>query len=79
MLEKLLGEIRTGKTLQPAQLAARLQVSPAMVQMMLEDLERMGRLSRIDAECGSGACGGCPAVGMCLPQGGDKGRVWVLK
>ncbi len=78
MLEKLLNEIRVGSTLQPAQLAARLQVSPAMVEMMLEDLQRMGRLARVDAECAS-ACGGCPVADMCMPKGDGKGRVWMVK
>jgi hypothetical protein len=78
MLEKLISEIRRGGTLQPAELAARLQVSLAMVQMMLEDLERMGKLARVSADCGA-TCGGCPVSDMCLPEGDGKGRVWMVK
>ncbi len=78
MLEKLISEIRNSGTVQPATLAARLQVSPAMVQMMLEDLERMGKLSRIDTECGS-TCGGCPVANLCAPKENGKGRVWMVK
>lgn len=78
MLERLIREVRTGGTLQPAALAARLRVSPAMVQMMLEDLERMGRLARVETDCGA-ACGGCPVANMCVPRGDGKGRVWMVK
>ena len=46
MLEQLLNEIRKGGTLQPAMLAARLDLSTAMVEAMLADLERKGCCSR---------------------------------
>ncbi len=78
MLETLLNEIHAGGTLQPAALAKRLQISPALVQMMLEDLERMGKLSRVDTECGSN-CGGCAVAELCAPKGAGKGRVWMVK
>ena len=78
MLEKLISEVRAGGTLQTGELAARLRVSPAMVRMMLEDLERMGKLARVETECGT-ACGGCPVKNMCAPKGDGKGRVWMVK
>ncbi len=78
MLERLINEMRKGRTVQPAELAARLQVSPAMVEMMLEDLERMGRLERVKTECG-GACDGCSVADMCMPRGDGKGRIWIMK
>lgn len=78
MLERLIGEMRAGGTVQAVELAARLQVSPVMVQMMLENLERMGRLVKIETECGT-ACGGCPVRNLCAPKGDGKGRVWMVK
>ncbi len=78
MLERLINEMRKGRTVQPAELAARLQVSPAMVEMMLEDLERMGRLERVKTEC-AGACGGCSVADLCMPKGDGRGRIWMVK
>ncbi len=77
MLEKLLDEIRGGGTLQPAALAARLKVSPGLVEMMLEDLERRGMLVQVNASCGE-PCGGCPLVGECGVTN-PQGRMWMLK
>ncbi len=78
MLERLLSEIQEGGTLQPAVLAARLDTSVAMVQAMLEELERMGLLRPIEASCGEQACGGCPMVSACSARPGANGRVWML-
>ena len=77
MFPKLLAEIEKGGTLNPASLAARLEVSPILVEMMLEDLERRGKLTRLSAECASGSCGGCPAAGTCAPK--TAARVWIYK
>ena len=76
MLETLLAEIRKGGTLQPAGLAARLQVSPALIEMMLEDLERRGLVAQVNPAC-SEPCGGCPMVGDCGVTG-TNGRMWML-
>ncbi len=74
MLQKLLAEIEKGGTLNPAALAVRLQTSAALVEMMLEDLERRGMLSRLATQCGSAeACGECSASSACAP------RVWFKK
>lgn len=75
MLEELIREIQSGRTVQPAELASRLHISPVMVQMMLEDLERMGKLAPLQMDCAA-SCGGCPAATMCLPKGRDKARIW---
>jgi hypothetical protein len=75
MLENLVEEIRSGGTLQPAALAARLKISVSLVQVMLEDLERMGRLTRVDSGCGS-TCGGCSVT--CGTPGHTAGKVWML-
>jgi len=75
MLQNLLAEIEKGGTLSAAALATRLQVSPTLVEMMLEDLERRGKLSRLASQCSSGTCGDCgaSAATTCAP------RVWILK
>jgi hypothetical protein len=77
MLEKLLAEIGSNGTLQPATLAARLNVSVGLVNMMLEDLERRGLLAQIDTNAGE-SCGGCSLSGDCSVTCA-KGRLWVLK
>jgi hypothetical protein len=76
MLEKLLGEIQRGGTLQPAVLAAKLNVSAGLVEMMLEDLERRGLLAQVTTSC-SEPCGGCPLVGECATVS-PQGRMWML-
>jgi predicted transcriptional regulator len=75
MLERLLNEIRKGGTLQPGMLAERLNLSTAMVEAMLADLERRGMLQQVDTRC-SEPCGGCPLVSSCST--GDRGRLWML-
>ncbi len=76
MIEKLLSAIRSGGTVQPAALAARLNVSPGLVEMMLEDLERRGLLVQVNTQCGE-PCGGCPLVGECAVTN-PQGRMWML-
>jgi hypothetical protein len=78
MLQKLLAEIEKGGTLNPAALAVGLQTSPGLVEMMLEDLERRGLLSRLATQCSSAeACGGCPTASKCTPGGQPQARVWM--
>jgi len=62
MLERLIAEMRSRGT----------------VQAVLEVLERMGRLVKVETECGT-ACGGCPVRNLCAPKGDGKGRVWMVK
>ena len=76
MLEKLMHEIRSGGTLQPAKLAARLNISVPLVEMMLEDLERRGFLNQVTTNC-SESCGGCPMVGDCANHS-PQSRIWML-
>ena len=76
MLDRLLNEIRNGGTLQPAVLAARLNISAPLVEMMLEDLERRGMITKVATNC-SEPCGGCPLVGDCSVTG-SQGRMWIL-
>lgn len=77
MLEKLLNEIRSGGTLQPSALAARLNISVELVEMMLEDLERRGLLAQVNTACDS-HCGGCSLAGEC-GLAGTHGRMWMAK
>lgn len=77
MLEQLLAEIRQGGMLPPKTLAERLNVSPIMVEMMLEDLERRGLLRQLDLGCAT-SCSGCAAANLCTGKGSEKSRVWML-
>jgi hypothetical protein len=77
MLQKLLDEIRAGRILEPGILAARLGTTPQMVAMMLEDLERMGKLEALKA-CDSKGCQACDLAGLCAHEQGRQ-RVWQLK
>lgn len=76
MLERLLAEIQSGGTLQPTTLANRLGTSPAMVDMMIEELKRRGFLSEVDLACAQ-TCGGCPIQNTCISKG-DLGRLWQV-
>ncbi len=64
MLEKLLHEIRSGGPLEVSALAARLDTTPAMVQAMLEHLQRLGYIHPYAQACGDG-CGGCSFSQAC--------------
>ncbi|MEA3341079.1 MAG: FeoC-like transcriptional regulator [Chloroflexota bacterium] len=75
MLNRLLGLLRAGGTHRVGDLARELDTTPALVEVMLEDLGRMGYLKRVGRECGGG-CGGCSMAGLCAVGGG--GRVWTL-
>jgi len=76
MLEKLLSEIQTGGTLQPAGLASRLNTSVPMVKAMLEELERRGLIHTVDTQCVKTTCGGCALVDSCGSQPAARGRLW---
>jgi predicted ArsR family transcriptional regulator len=54
------------------EMAGHLGVSPALAQMMLGDLVRMGLLRSADAACGSG-CGGCLRSPGC-----GQGGLWIV-
>lgn len=77
MLEQILAIINQNGTISPAALAARLGVSPQMVELMLEDLERRGYLRSIsqDAACAGETCSGCPVADAGC---GSKPRIWQL-
>lgn len=76
MLERLLYEIRNGGSLEVSALAARLDTSPAMVQAMLEHLQRLGYIQPYAEACGDG-CGGCSFSQACnIEERADKIRLW---
>jgi len=75
MLERLLAEIRAGGTFETTTLAAKLGTSPAMVEAMLDHLQRLGRLQPYQS-CGDG-CGGCNLKSACQSKTrGDGVKLW---
>ena len=83
-MNRLLELLRAGGTHLVVDLARELETTPALVEAMLDDLERMGYLKRLGGECGEG-CSECSLAGSCaagnpsasLRVGG--GRVWTLR
>ncbi len=75
MLEKLLAEVHSGGTLETRTLAKKLGTTPAMVEAMLEHLERSGML-KVYQGC-SGACPGCALKDACQRSDFSRGmRIW---
>ena len=72
MLEKLLELISQCGTVQPAVLAQKLDVGPALVEQMIEHLERVGYLKVVEG-CSESHCTGCSVVETC---GTSKIRFW---
>jgi hypothetical protein len=75
MLNRLLERLRSGGTHRVADLARALETTPELVEMMLEDLARMGYLKQMGGACGQ-SCAGCSLAGLCAA--GEGGRVWAL-
>jgi hypothetical protein len=77
MLEKLLSLINDHGVISPVALSSQLGTSPRMVEVMLEDLQRMGYLDSVEEPeaCASGACHGCAVAGSCAV----RPRVWQLR
>jgi len=75
MLNKLLALLRAGGTHQVADLARKLDTTPALVEAMLQDLARMGYLKQVSGGC-AGGCSACPLAGLCAAGEGE--RVWTL-
>ena len=76
MLHELLNEIQSGGTLEPGILADRLGTTPEMVSIMLEHLERLGKLQAL-TDCSPQGCDGCGLSTLCLPRS-SRGKVWQL-
>jgi len=75
MLGTLLGLIEEGGARRIADLAKKLDVTPLLIETMLEDLGRRGYLKRIDGSCNT-QCESCPFAGLC--SSGSSSGVWVL-
>ena len=75
MLNKLLERLRSGGTHRIADLAQDLETTPELVEVMLEDLVRMGYLNQVGGTCDR-SCAGCSLAGLCAA--GEGGRVWSL-
>jgi hypothetical protein len=83
MLNRLLELLQAGGTHRVADLARQLETTPELVEVMLEDLARMGYLKPVGGECGEG-CAGCSLAGLCaagspsISPGAGGGQVWAL-
>jgi hypothetical protein len=77
ILEQLLAAIRAGGTFETGILAARLGVSPALVEAMLAHLQRSGYLRPYET-CGD-ACAGCSLKEGCQANAHQASlRLWQL-
>jgi len=75
MLDEILLTLQAGGTQTLAGLARGLEVSEPLVEMMIEELARMGYLAPVNQSC-TEQCGACPVAGPCAVGGAT--RVWVL-
>lgn len=75
MLSRLLELLQAGGTHRVADLARALDTTPELVEVMLDDLGRMGYLKRMGGAC-SGTCGSCSMAGLCAA--GSSGQLWTL-
>jgi hypothetical protein len=74
MLEQLLQLVARGGVHSYDDLMEHLAISQSFLEMMLEDLVRLGYLRAVDAGC-EGHCNGC-SMGGCSVSG--PGRLWTL-
>ena len=77
MLRELVHLVDQQPVLQVDELAQRLHTTPALVQAMLETLERQGVLRSLAPTCGlDTSCAACPLNGMCRLQRQTPPTVW---
>lgn len=74
MLEKLLQLVAEGGIHSYEVLIERLSISQPLLEVILEDLARLGYLRKVGDRC-TGHCAGCP-IGSCSVVG--PGRLWSL-
>ncbi len=72
MLQRILQHITRYNRVSIAELAKNLDISPEMVESMLEQLERLGYLEAVQG-CSTNVCDGCSGPGVCRPV-----RIWIL-
>ncbi len=75
MLQKLLDKLAAGGVHSYADLCRELEVSEGLLEQILTDLERMGYLKRVGADCET-HCAGCPMNNACAV--GRPGQIWTL-
>jgi hypothetical protein len=75
MLNHLLELLQAGGTHRVIDLAHALDTTPELVEVMLDDLGRMGYLKRMGGACGE-ACEACSMTGLCAA--GSSGQLWSL-
>ena len=77
MLAAFLDRINRGGTLEVESLAREFDISPALVRMMIDQLQQMGRLKRYQA-CSDG-CAGCSLQEGCLSAHSEETvKLWQL-
>jgi len=76
MLERILQLMATGQAQSLDDLARELDISIDLVSQMLADLERLGYLASVGAQCGSG-CEHCPVSSGCAGSSSPIKR-WSL-
>jgi DNA-binding Lrp family transcriptional regulator len=78
MLEQMLSLIRSSGTVSPVELGRRMNISPGMVQVLLDDLLRRGILHSFEMQsnCQSETCSGCALASGCQSA---KPRIWEIK
>jgi hypothetical protein len=74
MIDRLLRLVAEGGVHSYEDLTRHLSISQPLLEMMLEDLSRVGYLRQVGDGC-AGHCSGCP-VGGCSVAG--PGRLWAL-
>jgi hypothetical protein len=74
MIEQLLRFLTEGGVHSYEDMAKRLSISIPLLEMMLEDLSRLGYLRPVDSASGA-HCTGC-STGSCSITG--PGRLWAL-
>jgi ribosomal protein S25 len=72
LLQELLTAVSEENLVTPAMLAQRLNVSQALVDLMLADLEKAGYLRAVTGDCNS--CAGCGPRQTCQPP---RQRFWI--
>ncbi len=72
MLERMLSELEVGRPLSVQGLAARLDTTPELIQMMLEHLQQQGLVQTV--EFCEGLCEECPLGSLCASE--KRQRLW---
>lgn len=70
MLEKLLSELRSGRTNRVDELALRLNTTPALLQVMLDHLVQLNLVNRYQP-CDD-SCSACSASHLCHQDSHDR-------